>query len=854
MKNFLLLISFLFFGLFFGQNTAELDNTFDSMDYVFHSGGSKMIKLSNGKFIVLGGGVSAYKNFVYPASSLYRLNSDFTPDPTFNLMVINRVYDFDVQTDGKIIIAGNFTTVNGVSVNKIARLNSNGFLDSTFNFANSTGLTNFTIYGLHAVKISSSGKILVGGKVNISGKGDLFRLNSNGTLDNTFSSGVNAGNNTISHVIDFEIDSSGKIVFMTRRDLDGLGTTVNDVVFNVGRRLANGANDTSFSIPNTFFSGNLIPNWKLPKIRFQNDGKIVIKTYFSVGTSCWRLTSSGAVDTSFTVPISLSEDFEVLNNGNFLLANVNGFSVYNAAGTLLSSNVNEENIKLSKMFLQPSGEVITTIYWEVPPPAGINQTVHKGKLVVYDQSGNLIPTVQKGTYYAGKKIIQKSSNEILVLGNIKWDGGVKNHFGIKLVNNQGQLVINPNLENFLNSNIDFNDDINYIKNGWVQTDGKIILQKVKRFGSPGNYYNEYAFIRINNDYSIDSSYNVFSFTDIYDGLSSIVLQPDNKLLLGFKGSFNGDADNKVYRINEDGTYDYDFINNQSGLNDSVYSLKLQADGKILVAGRFDGFYSGTGNTTVLNGIMRLNSDGTIDTTFISNFSTSFITAIETQSDGKIIIGGDVYNSGANSYFISRLNQNGMFDATFTNVNSQNDQMYHFLTKIKIFPDDSIMVIDDIKTNGSITSSTLIKLLNNGNVDSSFNTGIGFDGIIADVLPQADGRLLVTGDFEKYNDVLCNGTVRLIGNYNSLSQSSIIEKSNSNFVLFPNPAGNFLNISKKEEIEISSITIYNMLGQIVVAIPNAKNIENVDVSSLKSGNYFVKINSDKGTSNTKFIKL
>ena len=78
--------------------------------------------------------------------------------------------------------------------------------------------------------------------------------------------------------------------------------------------------------------------------------------------------------------------------------------------------------------------------------------------------------------------------------------------------------------------------------------------------------------------------------------------------------------------------------------------------------------------------------------------------------------------------------------------------------------------------------------------------------------------------------------------------------NDYFSVYPNPVENNLNISKKEEIEISSIIIYNMLGQIVVAIPNAKNVENVDVSSLKSGNYFVKINTDKGNSNTKFIKL
>lgn len=74
-----------------------------------------------------------------------------------------------------------------------------------------------------------------------------------------------------------------------------------------------------------------------------------------------------------------------------------------------------------------------------------------------------------------------------------------------------------------------------------------------------------------------------------------------------------------------------------------------------------------------------------------------------------------------------------------------------------------------------------------------------------------------------------------------------------FSLYPNPVHNVLNITAKETIEISSINIYNILGQLVVVIPNAKESKTVDVSSLTSGNYFIKINSDKGTSNTKFIK-
>ncbi|UOK41853.1 MULTISPECIES: DUF7619 domain-containing protein [Flavobacterium] len=74
-----------------------------------------------------------------------------------------------------------------------------------------------------------------------------------------------------------------------------------------------------------------------------------------------------------------------------------------------------------------------------------------------------------------------------------------------------------------------------------------------------------------------------------------------------------------------------------------------------------------------------------------------------------------------------------------------------------------------------------------------------------------------------------------------------------FMLYPNPVNNVLNIETKQTIEVSSINIYNQLGQLVLVVPNAQNVSKVDVSSLSSGNYFIKINSDKGTSNTKFIK-
>ena len=75
---------------------------------------------------------------------------------------------------------------------------------------------------------------------------------------------------------------------------------------------------------------------------------------------------------------------------------------------------------------------------------------------------------------------------------------------------------------------------------------------------------------------------------------------------------------------------------------------------------------------------------------------------------------------------------------------------------------------------------------------------------------------------------------------------------SNYIiLFPNPVKDSVSIAKKQDIEISSVTIYNMLGQLMMVVTKPSEI--IDVSHLKTGTYFINIISDKGASNTKFIK-
>jgi hypothetical protein len=72
-----------------------------------------------------------------------------------------------------------------------------------------------------------------------------------------------------------------------------------------------------------------------------------------------------------------------------------------------------------------------------------------------------------------------------------------------------------------------------------------------------------------------------------------------------------------------------------------------------------------------------------------------------------------------------------------------------------------------------------------------------------------------------------------------------------FTLYPNPTKDVLNIQTKQDVAINSVEIYNQLGQIVMATTNAVN--SVDVANLASGTYFVKVNTEKGSANAKFVK-
>jgi uncharacterized delta-60 repeat protein len=128
-------------------------------------------------------------------------------------------------------------------------------------------------------------------------------------------------------------------------------------------------------------------------------------------------------------------------------------------------------------------------------------------------------------------------------------------------------------------------------------------------------------------------------------LTRIAIQPDGNILLtgGSFTTFNGVTVNGIVRLNADGTRDTAFTTNTGtgvavGSFQAINSAAIQTDGKIGLGGFFTTF-----NGTTANRVVRLNSNGTRDTAFTTNNGTGAsggVMFISIQPDTKIVLGGE----------------------------------------------------------------------------------------------------------------------------------------------------------------------------------------------------------------------
>lgn len=227
-----------------------------------------------------------------------------TIDQSFSSVVFGDVFAIKVQGDGKALIGGKFSLVNGQSRSSLARLNTNGSLDTTF--ATELEMTGTTVE-VWSIATQSNGQILIGGRfssVNGTNRNCLARLNVDGSLDSQFDSGSTGGQ----FVFATAVQQNGMIV------VGGEFTSIGGVSRNGLARLnSNGSVDA-------FFDPSVGMN-PVRTVALQPDSKILVG-----GAGLVRFEENGELDTSFTAgpnafvhSISLQGDGKIVIGGDFTL-------------------------------------------------------------------------------------------------------------------------------------------------------------------------------------------------------------------------------------------------------------------------------------------------------------------------------------------------------------------------------------------------------------------------------------------------------------------------------------------------------------------------------------------------------
>jgi uncharacterized delta-60 repeat protein len=195
-----------------------------------------------------------------------------------------------------------------------------------------------------------------------------------------------------------------------------------------------------------------------------------------------------------------------------------------------------------------------------------------------------------------------------------------------------------------------------------------------------------------------------------------------------------------------------------GFNSEISGMILQSDGKIVVVGYFSQF-----NTVATNHIIRLNSDGTRDTSFnIGSGFNNYPYGIVQQTDGKfVIIGAFTSYNGVSANRIIRLNLDGSVDTSFSVGSGFNDMA----TKIAIQSDNKVIITGNFTSYNGSSINRIIRLNSNGTRDTSFNPGSGFmyNYSINGLGVLSNGQIIVAGSFDRYNGVLCPMMIKLNSN-------------------------------------------------------------------------------------------
>ena len=652
------------------------------------------------------------------------LGASGAPDPTFdgNGTVITNMGGGDKanaiarQSDGKLIAVG--TSSNDFAV---ARYNTDGLLDTTFtsNGKVITDIGSSTSDRANAVAIQSDGKIIVAGT---SGQDfALVRYNTDGSLDTTFDTDGKVTTNTDSLGGSFgtaegtsvAIQTDGKIV------VGGSIKQGDPRKFALVRYNADGSLDTSFDsdgFATAQFEPGGLADEEIKAIAIQSDGKIVaVGEYKSGQFALARYNSDGSLDTSFDTDGKLTVDSKVATGYGVALQSDGKIVVVGAK--YVTDNTSNNCIDSSNKKCEYKD------FWT----ARFNSdgSLDSG----FGTSGEVTtPINSRGNDDDGRAVVIQSDGKIVVAGYSDMavhtfsNGGdtqnvsVANDFSVARLTSTGTLDTSFSSDGKVTTGFFVTCGINQCAAGdegyaaLVQADGKVVVTGVTNTASSST--SDFGLARYDSDGVLDSNFG-----------------GDGTLIIDMGG---GDEANAIAR---------------------------QTNGQLVVVGTSSNDFA----------VARLNTDGSLDTTFTSNgkvitdigSSTSDrANAVAIQSDGKIIVAG----TSGQDFALVRYNTDGTLDTTFDTdgkVTTNTDSLGGSFgtaegTSVAIQTDGKIVVGGSIK-QGDPRKFALVRYNADGSLDTSFDSD-GFataqfePGGLADeeikaIAIQSDGKIVAVGEYK-----------------------------------------------------------------------------------------------------------
>ncbi|MGZ8190947.1 MAG: hypothetical protein ACXWTS_06915, partial [Methylococcaceae bacterium] len=422
-------------------------------------------------------------------------------------------------------------------------------------------------------------------------------------------------------------------------------------------------------------------------VSIQADGKILVAGYSLIGSgydfALVRYNNDGSLDTSFdgdgklTTLVGSSNDY--------------GYSVTVQADDKIlvagkSSNGSNDDFALVRY--NSDGSLDTSFSVDGKITTDIGSSTDSAQSVTVQADGKIL--------VAGNSLVGSSYDFALVRYNS--DGSLDTSFS-----GDGKVTTD-----FGSGSYDVGQSLS------VQANGKIL---VAGYSNVGNDW-DFALVRYNSDGSLDTSFSgdgkVTTPVSSIDYGASVTVQADGKILVAGKSSNGSNDDFALVRYNTDGSLDTSFdgdgkVISELGFSENAYSVTVQADGKILLAG-----YS-YDSIRYAFALVRYNSDGSLDTSFDGDgkvttnfgFTQDRGYSVTVQADGKIIVAGTSSNGSNDDFALVRYNSNGSLDGTFDPDTTLNGIASYTENGAAVVLDNSVQIFDtDLASQGHYQGASI----------------------------------------------------------------------------------------------------------------------------------------------------